>query len=88
MDKCNFKEELMFNLYKDQVICNADWLRSRVKTSGVNVENLHKRIVNYQIDTYGESLYKNVKAGRDYIDTKKNIVDDWKRYRKKGKKKK
>lgn len=87
MDKVEFKEELIFNQYKDQIIYNTDWFRSRVKDKDINVEKVYRRIVNYQIDKYGESLYKNnIKPGRDFIDTKQQIVDEGKRM--KGRKKK
>ena len=83
MNKEEFKENVLFNIYKDQVVCNADWLRTRVDVAQVDVARLHRKIVNYQIDTYGQSLYKKVRCGVDYADTKKHIVEDGKKGRRK-----
>jgi hypothetical protein len=84
MNRDEFKEELLFNKYKDTKICNSDYLRSRYKDSDVNLTRLYTRIVNYQIDRYGHNLACAGRQGVDYADTKKDITKD-KKKNKRGK---
>jgi hypothetical protein len=82
MNRSEFKEELLFNKYKDTKICNSDWLRSRYSDNDVNLTRLYTRIVNYQVDRYGHNLAYAGRQGVDYADTKKDITKDKKGQRK------
>lgn len=84
MNRSEFKEELLFNKYKDTKICNSDWLRSRYSDNDVNLTRLYTRIVNYQVDRYGRNLAYSGRQGVDYADTKKDITKD-KKKNKRGK---
>lgn len=71
MNKKEFKEQLIFEKYKNQIMYSSDWFRSQIKDEDVNVENLYRKIVNYQIDKFGIQLYKKgMKMGLDYENTK------------------
>lgn len=52
------KNEIVFALFKDEVIGSKDQFRSKIKKyiKDVNVNELFIRITNYQIDTYGLPL--------------------------------
>ena len=69
-----FKEELLFNKYKDTKICNSDYLRCRYNDPDIDLTRLYRRIVNYQIDKYGSNLAYKGSQGLDYVDTKKDIT--------------
>lgn len=69
-----FKEELLFNKYKDTKICNSDYLRCRYNDPDIDLTRLYTRIVNYQIDKYGSNLAYKGAQGLDYVDTKKDIT--------------
>lgn len=79
MNRDEFKEELLFNKYKDTKICNSDYLRCRYKDNDVNLTRLYTRIVNYQVDRYGHNLAYGGRQGVDYADTKKDITKDTKK---------
>ncbi len=53
-----FAEELIFELYKDKVIKNRKSFIKEMQSKfrDVNVSELYVRIVNYQINSYGEML--------------------------------
>ena len=52
------KNEIVFALFKDEVIGSKDHFRSKIKKyiKDVNVNELFIRITNYQIDKYGLPL--------------------------------
>lgn len=84
MNQKEFKEELLFNKYKDTKICNSDYLRSRYKDTDIDITRLYTRIVNYQVDKYGCNLAFKGTQGVDYADTKRDITKD-KKKNKRGK---
>lgn len=53
-----FKEEFIFQKYKDRSFVNAEELKGELtkKYPGVDADKLHVRIVNYQINKYGKQL--------------------------------
>ena len=60
MAKEDFKqrvlEEQLFNELKDTNIKGARYLRAKYEGSGIDITRLHRRIVNYQIKVYGNTL--------------------------------
>lgn len=54
-----FKEQFIFNKYKDKKIKNKEKLTKEVKEKyGITLSsNLYTKIVNYQIKKYGKTLY-------------------------------
>ena len=52
------KEELLFEMFKDSVVTGTDVKRAYLqkKYPDINISNLHRRIVNYQVEKYGTSL--------------------------------
>ena len=85
MNRTDFIEGVLFNKYKDEILHNSEHFKSLVKDyKEVNKENLYRKIINYQIDKYGEQLYaRGKKLGRDYEDinkdfSKKDKIDYWK----------
>ena len=59
MLKVNFKEEYLFNKYKDSYIKTARSFREKVIKNGfkdINISEVYRRIVNYQIGKYGNIL--------------------------------
>ena len=79
MNQKEFKEELLFNKYKDTKICNSDYLRSRFHDADIDLTRLYTRIVNYQVDKYGCNLAFKGSQGIDYADTKRDIIKDKKK---------
>lgn len=79
MDKQEFLEGVLFNKYKDENLHNSEYFKSLLKKQNikdVHAENLYRKIVNYQIDKYGEQLSRgHVKMGLDY----ENINKDFKK---------
>lgn len=53
-----FKEDYVFTKYKDKCFKNSATLKGEIIKNypGVDAEKLHVRIVNYQIDKYGDIL--------------------------------
>ena len=62
-----FKEELLFNKYKDTKICNSDYLRCRYNDPDIDLTRL-------SFDKYGSNLAYKGSQGLDYVDTKKDIT--------------
>ena len=77
MNKTEFLEGVLFNKYKDENLHNSEYFKSLLKKQnikGINVENLYRKIVNYQIDKYGEQISRgHVKMGRDYENINKDF---------------
>lgn len=65
------KEELLFKMFKDEKFKNTESLRSKIGSlkDTVDFTKLYKRIINYQIDKYGEQLCGYEKMGIDYEHT-------------------
>ena len=43
-----FKEELLFNKYKDTKICNSDYLRCRYNDPDIELSRLYRTKIHYQ----------------------------------------
>jgi hypothetical protein len=65
------KEELLFKMFKDEKFKNTESLKSKIGSLKDNIDftKLYKRIINYQIDKYGEQLCAYEKQGIDYEHT-------------------
>lgn len=52
------KEELLFQMLKDTMETSTDIKRSNLqrKYPDIDISNLHRRIINYQVKKYGISL--------------------------------
>lgn len=50
-------EEKIFNELKDSYIKNIDTMRRMYKDYDVDLTNVYRRIVNYQVKKYGQSLH-------------------------------
>lgn len=81
----DFKENLIFEEYKDKVIKNRLKLNQEVyKKFGCEVSSeLYKRIVNYQTKKYGEMLSFYGTNEREYIKNFHNKSQKWRRNHKK-----
>lgn len=55
------KLDLLFNMLKDTVETNTKEKRAKLKRRfpDVDISELHRRIVNYQVEKYGSSLNEN-----------------------------
>lgn len=53
-----FKEECMFEQFKDKCFKNARAIKSKMIRicNDIDIDAVYRRIVNYQIEHYGESL--------------------------------
>lgn len=49
-------EEKIFNEIKDEPIISAEFIRRKFKGSEVDFSRLYRKLVNYQVKTYGISL--------------------------------
>ncbi len=85
MNRTDFIEGVLFNKYKDEILHNSEYFKFLIKDyKDVNKENLYRKIVNYQVEKYGEQLYqRGKKIGRDYENlnkdfTKKDKIEYWK----------
>lgn len=69
MDNKEIVEEYLFEVYKDKAITNKDLFIHGLKNfrKQIDLRELYTRIVNYQIDTYGNTL----RIGFDRIPKKK-----------------
>lgn len=83
------KEDIIFSLYKDKPLVNSKKFTEQIKSKfgEVNTKELHLRIVNYQIDTYGYTLddgdcgyYANYEENQRKIINAKNRKKANKRY--------
>lgn len=56
-----FEEEYLFEKFKDKCIGSAQEFKNRVSRNHKNVDadKLYKRVLNYQIKTYGGTIYSN-----------------------------
>lgn len=53
----NFKEKLLFELYKDKPIINAKSFKRKIYSiPGIDCNMLYRKVVNYQIEKYGETI--------------------------------
>ena len=70
MERKEFKqrvlEDQIFNELKDGVLRSSEYLRKKYQGTDVNFTRLYRRIINYQIKTYGTSL----NDSNDYMHTK------------------
>lgn len=68
----NFKEDYLFNIYKDKHVHSAKFLIAEIKKDyGIEVDNqLHRRIINYQVEKYGGQLQYG--GSTDFIPPKRN----------------
>jgi len=62
------KEELLFELFKDTAETGTDIKRADLqkKYKDVNISELHRKIVNYQVEKYGTSLNNEIANRMDY----------------------
>lgn len=51
-------EQQIFNEVKDGSICNIDYIKGKYQGLNINYSRLYRRIINYQIETYGRSYEK------------------------------
>ena len=60
MNLKKFKEECIFTKYKNHCFKNANGFRSMLtkyhNDEDIDIDGIYRRIVNYQINKYGESL--------------------------------
>lgn len=65
------KEDFLFNMLKETTKTSSDVKRSLLakKYPGINFSELHRRIVNYQVEKYGRTLDEPV-TKLDYIRVK------------------
>lgn len=58
----NLKEEFIFQKYKDRSFVNAETLKGEIlkKYPGVKADKLYVRIVNYQVNKYGQQLKRRI----------------------------
>ena len=58
-------EKLLFNMFKDEKFRNTESLKSKVGKLADNIDfrELYTKIINYQIDKYGEQLVIREKNG-------------------------
>ena len=50
-------EEKVFNELKDSYIKNIEVMRNQYKNYDIDFTNVYRRIVNYQVKKYGQSLH-------------------------------
>ena len=61
-------EEELFNKLKDAPVMTSHYMRKRYKS--INVTRLRTRIINYQIDVYGETIGINEKLTKEEVKEK------------------
>ena len=59
-------EQQIFNEVKDGSICNIDYIKRKYQGLNINYSRLYRRIINYQIETYGCSLNDKYNKIEDY----------------------
>lgn len=65
MNKEEFQENYLFEKYKNSVFRNGEDFRNTLKNeSNINLDNLYRRIIIYQVKTFGYSL-SNKDMGRN-----------------------
>ena len=54
----NFKENLIFNMFKDTSVIGAKKFKAKIEKmySGVDYSTIYRKILNYQIEKYGDEL--------------------------------
>lgn len=74
------KEDILFNMLKETTKTSTNIKRGLLakKYPGINFSDLHRRIVNYQIEKYGRSL--------DDAVTRENFMNNHEKNRKRRKK--
>lgn len=71
-----FKEQLIFEEYKDRYLWSANKFKNEIKTKyGIKVSSdLYKKLINYQINKYGSQITDCCKI--DYINKEQNRNHD------------
>lgn len=65
MNKEEFQENYLFEKYKNSAFRNGEDFRNTLKNeSNINLDNLYRRIIIYQVKTFGYSL-SNKDMGRN-----------------------
>lgn len=62
---------MLFNMFKDDAFKNTESLKSKIGSlaDNINFRELYTKIINYQIDKYGEQKCAYEKQGIDYEHT-------------------
>lgn len=73
-------EQQIFNDLKDASIWSSEYVRKKYQGLNIDYSRLYRRIINYQIKTYGTSLNDRSFPTEDY-EKRKNRINNRKRQR-------
>lgn len=75
-------EQKLFDELKDKLLRNADTIRGKVEGYDIDFTRLYRRLVNYQVEKYGEQIQSFAKVQSWQEETYKRERDRKKKNRK------